>query len=67
MFKMFLFLYLPGFFILCQLLAWFIGESSLGNMILSIQMFVVILELRRYLWSERDYHEAGGLLFRKRK
>jgi len=50
-----------------QSVAWLIGQATLGEVLLSTQVGILTLELRRYLWSERDLHDAGTMLFRNRK
>lgn len=55
----------PFIFAGLQSFAWFVGLASMGSVLLSAQLAVVTMELRRYLWSERDVHEAEFTLFRK--
>jgi hypothetical protein len=55
----------PFVFVALQSFTWYMGISSFGTLLLSTQIAVLTLELRRYLWSERDVHEAEFTLFRK--
>jgi len=56
--------FIPFLFAGFQSVAWLIGQATLGEVLLSTQIGILTLELRRYLWTERDAHDAEIVLFR---
>lgn len=63
MFKLLVFL--PAIFMVMQGVAFGFGLASMGEMILTSQLTIIIYEFRRCFWSEKDYIESQKLLFKK--
>lgn len=54
---------LPAIFMGLQGVAWWFGLASMGEMILTTQLTIIIYEIRRCFWSEKDYIESQKILF----
>lgn len=61
-----LFVWAPLICTAFQVVSWYIGQSTLGEVLLSAQAAILAFELRRYLWSEKDLHEYSTFLFQRK-
>lgn len=61
------FVWAPLAYTAIQVVSWHVGQSTLGEVLLSAQITILNFELRRYLWSEKDFHEYNTFLFQRKE